>query len=41
MTDGKLNARVKCDLTDDLILKVNAQVIGSKRFGSLVQPFLC
>ena len=28
MTDGRLNARVKCDLTDDLTLKVNAQVHG-------------
>uniref|UniRef100_J3MKE6 Mitochondrial import receptor subunit TOM40-1 n=1 Tax=Oryza brachyantha TaxID=4533 RepID=J3MKE6_ORYBR len=26
MTDGRLNARVKCDLTDDLTLKVNAQL---------------
>jgi mitochondrial import receptor subunit TOM40 len=26
MTDGRLNARVKCDLTDDLTLKINAQV---------------
>ncbi|GJN31332.1 hypothetical protein PR202_gb19719 [Eleusine coracana subsp. coracana] len=25
MTDGRLNARVKCDLTDDLTLKINAQ----------------
>uniref|UniRef100_A0A0D9VTH5 Mitochondrial import receptor subunit TOM40-1 n=1 Tax=Leersia perrieri TaxID=77586 RepID=A0A0D9VTH5_9ORYZ len=26
MTDGRLNARVKCDLTDDLTLKINAQL---------------
>ncbi|CAL4914172.1 unnamed protein product [Urochloa decumbens] len=26
MTDGRLNARVKCDLTENLILKVNAQL---------------
>ncbi|XP_066393671.1 mitochondrial import receptor subunit TOM40-1-like [Miscanthus floridulus] len=26
MTDGRLNARVKCDLTDNLTLKVNAQL---------------
>lgn len=26
MTDGRLNARVKCDLTDNLTLKINAQV---------------
>lgn len=27
MTDGRLNARVKCDLTDNLTLKINAQVV--------------
>jgi hypothetical protein len=27
MTDGRLNARVKCDLTENLALKVNAQVV--------------
>jgi mitochondrial import receptor subunit TOM40 len=27
MTDGRLNARVKCDLTENLALKVNAQVL--------------
>lgn len=26
MTDGRLNARVKCDLTDNLSFKGNAQV---------------
>lgn len=26
LTDGRLNARVKCDLTDNLTLKINAQV---------------
>ncbi|KAL5210627.1 hypothetical protein ABZP36_006250 [Zizania latifolia] len=26
MTDGRLNARVKCDLTDNLTLKINAQL---------------
>lgn len=26
LTDGRLNARLKCDLTDDLSLKANAQV---------------
>lgn len=26
MTDGKLNARVKADITDKLVLKANAQV---------------
>jgi hypothetical protein len=40
MTDGRLNARVKCDLTDNLTLKVNAQVDGSKSLGSVVHPFL-
>lgn len=25
--DGRVNARVKCDLTDNLCLKINAQVI--------------
>ena len=27
LTDGRLNARVKCDLTENLTLKANAQVI--------------
>ena len=27
LTDGRLNARVKCDLTDNLTLKANAQVL--------------
>uniref|UniRef100_A0A453I720 Uncharacterized protein n=1 Tax=Aegilops tauschii subsp. strangulata TaxID=200361 RepID=A0A453I720_AEGTS len=27
MTDGRLNARVKCDLTENLALKINAQVV--------------
>jgi mitochondrial import receptor subunit TOM40 len=27
MTDGRLNARVKYDLTENLALKVNAQVV--------------
>lgn len=39
MTDGRLNARVKCDLTENLALKVNAQVDGSKTLCSLVNPF--
>uniref|UniRef100_A0A0E0CZU8 Mitochondrial import receptor subunit TOM40-1 n=1 Tax=Oryza meridionalis TaxID=40149 RepID=A0A0E0CZU8_9ORYZ len=26
LTDGRLNARVKCDLTDDLTMKINAQL---------------
>lgn len=26
LTDGRLSARVKCDLTDNLSLKANAQV---------------
>lgn len=26
LTDGRLNAKVKCDLTNNLTLKVNAQV---------------
>ena len=26
MTDGRLSARVKCDLTENLALKINAQV---------------
>jgi hypothetical protein len=26
MTDGRLNARLKCDLTENLSLKANAQV---------------
>lgn len=26
LTDGRLNARVKCDLTDNLTMKINAQV---------------
>nr|AQA29576.1 RCD1-SRO-TAF4 plant domain protein [Zea mays] len=29
ITDGRLNARVKCDLTDNLTLKVNAQFLES------------
>lgn len=28
LTDGRLNARVKCDLTENLTLKINAQVFG-------------
>ena len=28
LTDERLNARVKCDLTENLSLKVNAQVCG-------------
>lgn len=27
LTDGRLNARVKCDLTENLSLKANSQVI--------------
>jgi mitochondrial import receptor subunit TOM40 len=41
MTDGRLNARVKCDLTDNLTLKVNAQVDESKTLCLLVHPFFC
>lgn len=26
-TDGRLNGRVKCDLTENLILKINASVV--------------
>lgn len=26
LTDGRLNARVKCDLSDSLTMKANAQV---------------
>lgn len=32
MTDGRLNARVKCDLTDNLILKVNAQLTNEPHY---------
>lgn len=28
LTDGRLNARVKCDLTENLTMKINAQVYG-------------
>ena len=30
--DGRLNARVKYDLTSDLCLKINAQVIGLVKY---------
>ncbi|XP_020600383.1 mitochondrial import receptor subunit TOM40-1 [Phalaenopsis equestris] len=32
LTDGRLNARVKCDLTDNLTLKVNAQLTNEPHF---------
>ncbi|KAG0460865.1 hypothetical protein HPP92_020857 [Vanilla planifolia] len=32
LTDGRLNARVKCDLTDNLSLKVNAQLTNEPHF---------
>ncbi|XP_039129769.1 LOW QUALITY PROTEIN: mitochondrial import receptor subunit TOM40-1-like [Dioscorea cayenensis subsp. rotundata] len=32
LTDGRLNARVKCDLTDNLILKANAQLTNEPHF---------
>jgi mitochondrial import receptor subunit TOM40 len=32
LTDGRLNARVKCDLTDDLTLKINAQLTNEPHF---------
>ncbi|KAG0496119.1 hypothetical protein HPP92_000810 [Vanilla planifolia] len=32
LTDGRLNARVKCDLSDNLTLKVNAQLTNEPHF---------
>ncbi|XP_058078694.1 mitochondrial import receptor subunit TOM40-1-like [Magnolia sinica] len=32
LTDGRLNARVKCDLTDNLTLKMNAQIQNEPHF---------
>ncbi|CAL9766896.1 unnamed protein product [Musa acuminata subsp. burmannicoides] len=32
MTDGRLNARVKCDLIDNLTLKINAQLTNEPHF---------
>lgn len=32
LTDGRLNARVKCDLTDNLTLKVNAQLTNEPHY---------
>ncbi|KAJ8646509.1 hypothetical protein MRB53_008257 [Persea americana] len=32
LTDGRLNARVKCDLTENLTLKVNAQIQNEPHF---------
>lgn len=32
LTDGRLNARVKCDLTENLILKINAQIQNEPHF---------
>lgn len=32
LTDGRLNARVKCDLTENLTLKVNAQLTNEPHF---------
>ncbi|RWW15114.1 hypothetical protein GW17_00021064 [Ensete ventricosum] len=32
LTDGRLNARVKCDLTDNLTLKINAQLTNEPHF---------
>ncbi|XP_051181407.1 mitochondrial import receptor subunit TOM40-1 [Lolium perenne] len=32
MTDGRLNARVKCDLTENLALKVNAQLTSEPHY---------
>ncbi|WOL04577.1 mitochondrial import receptor subunit TOM40-1-like [Canna indica] len=32
MTDGRLNARVKCDLTDKLTMKINAQLTNEPHF---------
>lgn len=39
MTDGRLNARVKCDLSENLTLKANSQVI-SKTVEELYPLFL-
>ncbi|KAF3789611.1 Mitochondrial import receptor subunit [Nymphaea thermarum] len=32
LTDGRLNAKVKCDLTNNLTLKINAQLTGEPHF---------
>ena len=40
MTDGRLNARVKWDLTDNLAVKANAQVNHFHLFFNLLS-FLC
>ncbi|THU54319.1 hypothetical protein C4D60_Mb10t23830 [Musa balbisiana] len=32
LTDGRLNARVKCDLTDNLTMKINAQLTNEPHF---------
>ncbi|KAG1327645.1 putative Mitochondrial import receptor subunit TOM40-1 [Cocos nucifera] len=32
LTDGRLNARVKCDLTDNLTLKINAQLTNEPHY---------
>ncbi|XP_020267207.1 mitochondrial import receptor subunit TOM40-1-like [Asparagus officinalis] len=32
MTDGRMSARVKCDLTDNLIMKVNAQLTNEPHY---------
>lgn len=41
MTDGRLNARVKCDLTENLIMKANAQVICKNINAVLTAKCLC
>uniref|UniRef100_A0A1D1Y154 Mitochondrial import receptor subunit TOM40 1 n=1 Tax=Anthurium amnicola TaxID=1678845 RepID=A0A1D1Y154_9ARAE len=32
LTDGRLNARIKCDLTDNLVLKINAQLTNEPHY---------
>ncbi|KAL9378775.1 hypothetical protein Peur_030110 [Populus x canadensis] len=39
LTDGRLNARVKCDLTDDLALKANAQLTNEPHMSHVMLNF--
>lgn len=39
MTDGRLNARIKCDLTDNLILKGNAQLTSEPHMSHAIATF--
>ncbi|KAB5526541.1 hypothetical protein DKX38_020388 [Salix brachista] len=39
LTDGRVNARVKCDLTDDLALKANAQLTNEPHMSHVMLNF--